>query len=132
MIFEISSRPLQQAERSFNVASTYIPDRGDIVWISQSPAAASEMHRQHLALVLSPSAVNQRGHAFIVPVMNTKGHPVLNPPLEGTETVGFLAPMQMRSFDFETKGLAYKEKAPEEVVNLCANLFKTFLAIPET
>lgn len=109
----------------------YIPERGDIVWISFDPSAGTEIQKQRPALVLSSRAVNENGFAFCVPITsNTDRNPLLFPPLEGTETKGCLVPLQMRSLDYRARNAELKEQAPDQVVERCADLFKVFLKIP--
>ncbi len=42
------------------VASAYVPDAGDVVWLNFSPQAGHEHHGRRPALVLSPAAYNRR------------------------------------------------------------------------
>jgi mRNA interferase MazF len=68
----------------------YIPERGDIVWISLNPQAGHEQTGRRPALVLSPQPYNARvGLALMCPItQQVKGYPfeVLLPkdaPIQG-------------------------------------------------
>ena len=66
---------------------TYIPDRGDFVWITLNPIAGHEQAGRRPALVISPKSYNRKtslcvlcpatrhkkGYAFEVEVMNPDG-----------------------------------------------------------
>lgn len=55
----------------------YIPERGDVVWITLNPQAGHEQAGRRPAVVLSPSAYNGKvGLAILCPITNQeKGYP---------------------------------------------------------
>jgi mRNA interferase MazF len=55
----------------------FVPDRGDIVWISPGTRADQKQAGRRLALVLSPQAYNVRaGLAILCPIIaSLKGYP---------------------------------------------------------
>lgn len=55
----------------------YIPDRGDIVWLTFDPQAGREHYGKRPALVISPKAYNEKvGLAVFCPVTSKKkGYP---------------------------------------------------------
>jgi len=56
---------------------TYVPQRGDAVWISLHPQAGHEQAGRRPAVVLSPAAYNGKvGLAILCPITNQiKGYP---------------------------------------------------------
>jgi len=68
----------------------YIPNRGDIVWITFNPQAGHEQAGRRPALVLSPAVYNDKvGLAILCPITSQiKGYPfeVLIP--DGLKTSG--------------------------------------------
>lgn len=56
---------------------TYVPDRGDVVWVSFNPQTGHEQAGRRPALVLSSAAYNGKvGLAMLCPVTNQiKGYP---------------------------------------------------------
>jgi mRNA interferase MazF len=67
---------------------SYVPARGDAVWITLDPQAGHEQRDRRPALVLSPEAYNRKvGLALMCPITNqVKGYPFEVPLLdEGDE-----------------------------------------------
>ncbi len=56
----------------------YIPDRGDVVWLSFNPQAGHEQAGRRPALVLSPKEYNGKvGRSILCPLTSrTKGYPI--------------------------------------------------------
>jgi mRNA interferase MazF len=82
----------------------YIPDRGDIVWITLNPQAGHEQSGRRPALVLSPKAYNAKvGLAILCPITSqVKGYPfeVLIP--DGMPIAGVVLSDQVKSLDWRT------------------------------
>ena len=59
------------------VRRTYVPDRGDAVWLQFDPQAGHEQAGRRPALVLSPAAYNGKvGLAVLCPITSqSKGYP---------------------------------------------------------
>jgi hypothetical protein len=59
------------------VIMEYIPDRGDIVWITLNPQAGHEQAGRRPALILTPKTYNQKvGLAILCPITSQiKGYP---------------------------------------------------------
>ena len=57
--------------------AVFVPDTGNLVWLTFDPRARHEQAGRRPALVLSPRSYNQRsGLALVCPVTNqTKGYP---------------------------------------------------------
>ena len=56
---------------------SYVPDRGDLVWLEFAPQAGSEQRVRRPALVLSPKTYNGKvGLALFCPITSkVKGYP---------------------------------------------------------
>ena len=82
------------------MAPSYVPEAGDIVWISFSPQAGHEQAGHRPAVVLSPSAYNAKTSLMLCCPMTTR---VKNYPfeviIEGSEPSAVLAD-QVRSLDW--------------------------------
>ncbi len=87
-------------------AEAYVPDRGDVVWISLNPQAGHEQAGRRPALVLSPIVYNDRvGLAILCPITSQiKGYPfeVLIP--EGLAARGVILADQVKSVDWRARG----------------------------
>ena len=96
---------------------SYIPDRGDLVWISLDPRTSKEQSGHRPALVLSRKLFSTRvGLAVICPVTSKiKGLP-FEIVLSGSKTKGAVLPIHIRSIDFNSRRIKFIEKLPPELV----------------
>ncbi len=83
----------------------YVPQRGDIVWLSFQPQAGREQAGRRPALVLSPAAYNAKvGLGLFCPITSgVKGYPfeVTIPP--GLAVSGVVLSDQVRSLDWRAR-----------------------------
>jgi mRNA interferase MazF len=83
----------------------YIPERGDVVWITLNPQAGHEQAGRRPAVILSPGAYNEKvGLALLCPITRqVKGYPfeVLIP--EGLEVSGVILADQVKSLDWKAR-----------------------------
>jgi len=83
----------------------YIPEQGDIVWLSFNPQAGHEQMGRRPALVLSPAAYNKKvGLAIFCPITSqVKGYPfeVLIP--KGVKASGAILSDQVKSLDWKIR-----------------------------
>jgi mRNA interferase MazF len=100
-------------------AMAYIPDSGDIVWITFNPQAGHEQAGHRPALVLSPRAYNGKvGLAILCPITSqVKGYPfeVLIP--DGLEVSGAILSDQVKSLDWRARKAEFSCKLPSTVFN---------------
>lgn len=87
------------------MTKNYIPDRGDIIWISLNPQAGHEQAGRRPVLVLSPSLYNKKvGLVIICPITNqVKGYPfeVIIP--EDADVTGAVLSDQVKSLDWKVR-----------------------------
>jgi len=96
----------------------YIPDRGDIVWLQFNPQPGREQSGHRPALVLSPSAYNEKvGLMLCCPMTSrVKGYPFeVGFPASPT-AAGVVLADQVKSLDWRSRKARLKGKAPKEVV----------------
>ncbi len=98
--------------------SGYIPKRGDIIWTNFDPSAGQEQALKRPALVLSPEPFNKVTRlALVAPITSTvRGHG-LEVKLEDTKTNGVVLCQQVKTIDYEARGISLIEKAPDSVTN---------------
>ncbi|PWH12837.1 MAG: endoribonuclease MazF [Anaerolineae bacterium] len=93
----------------------YIPNRGDIVWITFNPQAGHEQAGRRPALVLSPSAYNGKvGLAILCPITSqVKNYPfeVIIP--DGLKISGAILSDQVKSLDWRARQAEFICKLPE-------------------
>lgn len=96
----------------------YVPDRGDIVWLQFNPQAGHEQAGHRPALVLSPSAYNEKTGLMLCCPMTSrvKGYSFeVSFPAASSET-GVVLADQVKSLDWRSRKAKRKGKAPKEVV----------------
>ena len=83
----------------------YIPERGDIVWITLDPQAGHEQKGHRPALVISPAAYNKKvGLAICCPITSqVKGYPfeVIIP--HGFPVEGAILSDQVKNLDWKAR-----------------------------
>ena len=106
----------------------YVPERGDIVWLTFDPQAGHEQAGRRAALVLSPKAYNARaGLALICPITSQqKGYP-FEVALPKQRVSGLVLADQVRSLDWaarraERAGRAVDETMQEVLAKIAALL----------
>jgi len=92
----------------------YVPDRGDLVWVSSSPQRGREQAGRRPALVLSPKGYNRRiGLALVCPVTSrVKGYPFEVRLPEGSAAAGVVLCDQLRSLDWRARRFARAGRVP--------------------
>jgi mRNA interferase MazF len=97
-------------------SSGYIPDRGDLVWLSFNPQAGHEQAGRRPALVISPKAYNGKvGLAILCPITSqVKGYPfeVLLP--EDLPIKGVVLSDQVKSLDWQTRQAEWIGEVPRD------------------
>lgn len=96
----------------------YVPERGDVVWISLDPQAGHEQRGRRPALVLSPGAYNGRvGLALLCPITNqVKGYPFEVALPEGLAVTGVVLADQVKSLDWTARQCTRICTIPDAVV----------------
>ena len=98
--------------------SSYVPQRGDIVWLQFAPQAGHEQAGRRPALVVSPGSYNSRvGLALFCPITSqVKGYPFeveLGP--EG-KVEGVVLSDQVKSLDWRARQAQKFDHVPETVM----------------
>jgi mRNA interferase MazF len=92
------------------MASRYMPEAGDIVWLQFNPQSGHEQAGHRPAVVLSPATYNQRTSLMLCCPMTTqiKGYP-FEVVIEGKTLSAVLAD-QVKSLDWKARKAARKGK----------------------
>ena len=101
----------------------FVPDSGDIVWLTFNPQAGHQQSGRRPALVISPAAYNEKvGLAIFCPITSQiKGYPfeVLLP--ENLKVNGAVLSDQIKSLDWKVRKTEFEDKISqtelEEVVS---------------
>ena len=97
----------------------YVPERGDLVWLSVSPHAGREEAGQRPGLVLSPGRYNGRGGlALVCPITSrVKRYPFeVRIDATGAALSGVLLVDHLRSLDWQARKPEYAGRAPAPVM----------------
>ena len=95
---------------------SYIPDRGDIIWLEFDPQKGHEQKGRRPGIVLSKKEYNQKSNlALICPITSRiKDYPFevrINSIIQGV-----ILSDQIRSIDWKSRNAAFVEKIPEEIL----------------
>jgi mRNA interferase MazF len=98
--------------------AAYVPDRGDVVWISLDPRAGHEQAGRRPALVLSPSAYNGRvGLGLFCPITNQiKGFPFEVPLPTDSALTGVILSDHVKSLDWRARNAELIVRVPEATI----------------
>ena len=100
------------------VKKGYVPQRGDVVWITLNPQSGHEQAGCRPAVVLSPGIYNEKVElAILCPVTNQiKGYPfeVLMP--DGLPVSGVILADQIKSLDWHVRDAEWICTLPHRVV----------------
>jgi len=96
----------------------YIPEAGDLVWLSFSPQAGREQAGRRPAVVFSPHAYNSRsGLCLACPVTSqAKGYPFEVPLPDGLAVTGIILVDHVRSADWQVRHAECAGRVPPEVL----------------
>lgn len=94
----------------------FIPDTGDIVWLSFNPQTGHEQAGRRPALVLSPASYNQKvSLAIFCPVTGQiKGYPFEIMIPDGLKISGAVLSDQIKSLDWTARKAEFICKLPEK------------------
>jgi mRNA interferase MazF len=95
----------------------YVPDRGDVIWVSLPAVPCGEMLR-HPAVVLSPRTYNARvGLAILCPIADTSsGYPFEVTLPSEARVAGVILADQVKSLDWAAREAELVGHVPPEVV----------------
>ena len=97
----------------------YVPDRGDLIWLSFDPQAGREQAGRRPALVLSPAAYNSRtGLALVCPVTSqVQGYPFEVTLPSGLPISGVVLADHIRNVDWRARRADPDGAAPATIVD---------------
>lgn len=98
---------------------TYVPARGDVVWLSFSPQAGREQAGRRPAVILSPEGYNDRvSMALCCPVTSKrKGYPFEVPIPGGFDVHGVILADQVRNLDWRARRAELLARLPASTLS---------------
>lgn len=109
--------------------SAWVPQRGDLVWVSLNPQAGHEQAGRRPMIVLSPKAYNGTvGLMLACPVTRrAKGYPFEVALPEDSSVQGVILSDHVRSLDWKTRKAELICALPEETVSETGEKLGTLL-----
>jgi mRNA interferase MazF len=98
--------------------ASYVPDRGDLVWLEFTPQAGSEQRGRRPALVLSPKSYNGKvGLALFCPLTSkVKGYPFEVELPDGYAVSGVILSDQVKSLDWRSRKARLIDRVSPDVI----------------
>jgi mRNA interferase MazF len=96
----------------------YVPQQGDVVWLSFNPQAGHEQAGRCPALILTPVTYNKKvGLAICCPITNqVKGYPFEVQIPKGLGVTGVVLSDQVKSLDWHVRQAELIGRLPEATV----------------
>lgn len=100
------------------VGKRYVPDTGDLVWLTFDPQAGHEQGGRRPALILSPREYNARARlALACPVTShKKGYPFEVAIPAGQNIAGVVLADHIKNLDWQAREAAFECKVPAAVI----------------
>lgn len=107
----------------------YVPERGDVVWLTFDPQAGHEQAGRRPAVVISPGRYNERvGLAIFCPVTSrTKGYPFEVQLPTGLGVEGVVLSDQVKSLDWRARTASFACKLPPDTIGEIMNKLATLV-----
>ena len=100
-------------------SKSYIPGRGDMVWLDFTPQSGHEQRGRRPVAVISPKAYNAKTNlALFCPITSkVKGYPFEVSVQSKSEINGVILSDQIKSLDWKTRNAEFIDSLDEEVMN---------------
>lgn len=100
------------------VARAYVPDAGDLVWLTFDPQAGHEQRGRRPALILSPRAYNAKARLVIAcPITSqVKGYPFEVPLPPDGKISGVVLADHVKNLDWQARRIVFEAKVTAETL----------------
>ncbi len=108
---------------------SYVPARGDAIWINFTPQAGHEQAGRRPAIVLSPQSYNEKvGLCLLCPITNkAKGYPFEVSIPADLGVTGVVLSDQAKSLDWRVRNAEFINELPETVTSEVLKKLKSLL-----
>ena len=98
---------------------SYVPNTGDLIWLTFDPQAGREQAGRRPALVLSPAVYNEKTDlALVCPISSrVKGYPFEVSLPEGLAISGVVLSDHLKSLDWKQRKAEFAARVPAEIVS---------------
>ena len=105
------------------VKNRYIPQRGDIVWLSFSPTKRHEQSGKRPGLILTPKEFNEKSAVIlIVPITSIARGYATEVLFDTGKTKGVVLTHQVRSIDWKTRNIKLHDQMHIDIVQKVQNI----------
>ena len=99
------------------MVNTYIPERGDIVWIDFNPQLGHEQKGRRPAIIISHKSYNQKvGLALFCPITSKVKNYSFEVNIEIDQIKDAILSDQIKSLDWTTRDIAFIGKSSNEIL----------------
>ena len=111
------------------VTKSYIPSRGDLIWVNFSPAYGHEQRGKRPAIVISPLSYNEKsGIALICPITSkAKNYPFEIFVNEG-KIKGVILADQIKSVDWKERHAKFVAQASTQTIRMTQKYLALIIA----
>ncbi len=96
------------------VKQTYVPDRGELIWLDFNPQSGHEQKGKRPALVLSPKEYNEKvGLGVFCPVTSQAKKYPFEVEIKNSEISGVVLADQIKSLDWAQRNASFIAKATD-------------------
>ena len=108
---------------------SYIPDRGDIVWLNFTPQAGHEQRGTRPAIIISPKIYNKKtGLVLSCPITPVaKGYP-FEVMVNSKKIKGVILSDHLKNLDWKARKIKFIEKATTAVLDECISKLSTLIS----
>ncbi len=100
--------------------ASYIPDRGDLIWLNFTPQSGREQSGRRPAIVLSPAAYNQKTSlAICCPITSHEKKYPFEVKVYCKKIEGVVLSDHIKNLDWKECKAIFIEKAQPEVLDEC-------------
>jgi mRNA interferase MazF len=113
------------------MSKSYIPQRGDLIWINMQPQAGHEQSGRRPAIVLSPKIYNEKvGLAILCPITSQrKEYPFEVALPDGLKIAGVILSDQVKSLDWNVRNAEFCGRVPGYITEEVLMKINTLLQI---
>jgi mRNA interferase MazF len=100
------------------VARSYVPDAGDVVWLTFDPHAGHEQRGRRPALILSPRTYNAKARLAVACPITTqaKGYPFEVALPDDADVTGVVLADHVKNLDWHARRAEFAGTAPANVI----------------
>lgn len=99
------------------MVKNYIPERGDLIWISFNPSLGHEQKGRRPAMVLTSSKYNKIGMVLICPITSAVKNYPFEVCIDSRFIRGAILSDQIRSVDWRNRKIEFIEKIEPDLLH---------------